>query len=309
MNPTRRDFVKLAAASAATLPLIGLGRTAEAHCGHCGTGKSKQLWRVSLCEYSLHRMIPNEVDPLDFGPFTKKTFGIEGVDYWNGEFKDKATDTKYLAEMKKRSDGAGIIGGVILIDGEGNLGDPDTAKRKQAVENHHKWIDAAKQLGCYAIRVNARSSGSYEEQLKLAADGLSMLTDYGAKNEISVIVENHGGLSSNGKWLAEVMKTVNKPHCGTLPDFGNFGKYDRYLGVKETMPFAKNVSAKSHDFDDEGNETRTDYYKMMKIVADSGFRGWVGIEFEGRKSSPVEGVKKTLALLNKVHAKLLAEMG
>ncbi len=299
MNSTRRDFVKLAAASTVMMPFA---------CASLRAAKPKRLWRVSLCEYSLHRMIPGEVDPLDFAPFTKKTFGIEGVDYWNGEFKGKVKDTKYLAEMKKRADEAGVVGGVVLIDGEGNLGDPDTTKRKQAVQKHHKWIDAARQLGCYAIRVNARSKGTYEEQLKLAADGLSMLADYGARHDINVIVENHGGYSSNGKWLAEVMKTVNKPHCGTLPDFGNFRKYDRYQGVKEIMPWAKNVSAKSRAFDEAGNEKQTDYDKMMKIVVDSGFRGWVGIEYEGRQVSEIEGVKKTLALLNRVHAKLLADM-
>lgn len=298
MNTTRRDFVKMGFASAAALPLAANRLLAA---------EDKRLWKVSLCEYSLHRMIPKQLDPLDFGPFTKKTFGIECVDYWNRPFGGKARDTRYLGEMKKRADDAGVSGGVILIDGEGNLGDPNESRRKKAVERHHKWIDAAKLLGCYAIRVNARSSGSYEEQLKLAADGLSMLSEYGQKNDISVIVENHGGLSSNGKWLAAVMKKVDSNYCGTLPDFGNFHGYDRYKGVKETMPWAKNVSAKSHAFDKDGNEKHTNYYKMMKIVVESGFRGWVGIEYEGRPPE-VEGVKKTQALLNRVHAKLLSEM-
>lgn len=271
------------------------------------TAAPKRLWKVSLCEYSLHRMISKkELDPLDFGPFTKKTFGIEGVDYWNSPFSNKAKDAKYLAEMKKRSDGAGVVGGVVLIDGEGNLGDPDDAKRTEAVRRHHKWIDAAKALGCYAIRVNARSRGTYEEQLKLAADGLRHLGEYGKKNQCAVIVENHGGLSSNGQWLAGVMKAVGMDEVGTLPDFGNFGQYDRYKGVRELMPFAKNVSAKSHEFNADGNEVHTDYARIMKIVVDSGFRGWVGIEYEGGKLSEVDGVKATRDLLAKVHAKLSA---
>jgi len=247
-----------------------------------------------------------KLEPLDFGPFTKKTFAIEGVDYWNRPFTKKAKDAAYLAEMKKRADGEGVTGGVILIDGEGNLGDPDEARRKKAVQRHHKWIDAANALGCYAIRVNARSHGTYEEQQKLAADGLRRLGEYGKKHEIAVLVENHGGLSSNGQWLAGVMKMVGMDEVGTLPDFGNFGRYDRYKGVRELMPFAKNVSAKSHAFDADGNEVHTDYYKMMKIVVDSGFRGWVGIEYEGGKLSEVDGVKATRDLLAKVHAKLSA---
>lgn len=268
--------------------------------------KPERLWRVSLCEYSLHRMIPGKLDPLDFAPFTRNTFGIEGVDYWNIPFSNRANDDKYLAEMKKRADDAGVMGGVILVDREGNLGDPDSEKREQAVQNHHKWIDAACKLGCYAIRVNARSSGSYDEQLRLAADGLASLSEYGKEKDVSVVVENHGGLSSNGEWLAAVMRRVDSPHCGTLPDFGNFRNYDRYKGVRETMPWARNVSAKSHDFDAEGNETRTDYYKMMKIVVESGYRGWVGIEYEG-KAPEVDGVRKTQALLDRVHARLLKE--
>ena len=193
-----------------------------------------------------------------------------------------------------------------MIDGEGNLGDPDENKRAQAIENHHKWVLAAKTLGCHSIRVNARSGDKlpYEEQLKLAADGLRRLSEFGAKHDCNIIVENHGGLSSNGAWLAGVMKAVDLPNCGTLPDFGNFHGYDRYQGVKETMPWAKSVSAKSHDFDEQGNETRTDYVKMMKIVVDAGYNGYVGIEYEGGKISEVEGVKKTQALLQRVRDEL-----
>jgi len=299
MPLSRRHMLQHTAAMAAgacTLPLL----TSRV------SGAPKRLWKVSLCEYSLHRMIgKKELDPLDFGPFTKKTFGIAGVDYWNRPFMGKAQDDAYLAEMKKRSDGEGVVGGVVLIDGEGNLGDPDDAKRAEAVTRHHKWIDAAVKLGCYAIRVNARSKGTYDEQQKLAADGLRSLGEYGKAHKIAVIVENHGGLSSNGQWLSGVMKMVGMNEVGTLPDFGNFHDYDRYKGTRELMPFAKNVSAKSHEFDADGNETRTDYYKIMKIVVDSGFRGWVGIEFEGGKCSEVEGVKATRDLLAKVHAKLL----
>ncbi|MBW3542973.1 MAG: sugar phosphate isomerase/epimerase [Planctomycetes bacterium] len=267
----------------------------------------KPLFRISCTEYSLHRTIDKgELAHLDYAAFVKDTFGIEGIEYWNRPFATKAEDKDYILDMRKRSDDAGVEATCILIDGEGNLGDPDEAKRVQAVDNHKKWVVAAKLLGCESIRVNARSSGSYDEQLKLAADGLRRLSEFADEHKMAVIVENHGGLSSNGQWLAAVMKAIDLDNCGTLPDFGNFGDYDRYKGVKELMPYAKLVSAKSHDFDESGNETRTDYERMMKIVVDSGYRGWVGIEYEGGRLSEVEGVKATQRLLERVREKLAA---
>jgi sugar phosphate isomerase/epimerase len=277
--------------------------------------KKAPLYKISLAQWSLNRALfgrsSEKLDNLDFAK-TTRGFGIEAVEYVNQFFKDKAKDEKYLAEMKKRAESEGVKSLLIMCDGEGNLGDPDDKKRQQAVENHHKWVEAAKFLGCHSIRVNAASRGSYEEQLKLAADGLGRLTEFGAKHEINVIVENHGGLSSNGAWLAAVIQKVGNPRCGTLPDFGNFGlgdgkTYDRYQGVKELMPFAKAVSAKSHEFDAKGNEVHTDYFKMMKIVLDAGYRGWVGIEFEGSKHPELEGIRLTKKLLEMVREKLAGE--
>lgn len=170
-------------------------------------------------------------------------------------------------------------------------------------------MEAAKFLGCHSIRVNAASDGSYDEQIKLAADGLQSLTEFGAKHKINVLVENHGGLSSNGKWLSSVIQRVGLTNCGTLPDFGNFNidsstTYDRYQGVRELMPFAKAVSAKSHEFDKDGNETQTDYFKMMKIVLDAEYRGYVGIEFEGKNLDEYEGIRATKRLLDRVRESL-----
>lgn len=263
--------------------------------------KSKPLYKISCTEYSLHHMIgKKELDNLDYAAFVKKTFKIDAVEYWNRPFMKQAKDAKYIADMKKRADDAGVKGTCILIDGEGNLGDPDLKKRVDSVDRHKKWVEAAKSLGCESIRVNARSKGTYQEQLDRAADGLRRLSRFAAPLKMAVIVENHGGLSSNGKWLAAVMKKVGLKNCGTLPDFGNFGKYDRYQGVKELMPYAKLISAKSHDFDGKGNETRTDYRRMMKIVVDAGYREYVGIEYEGRRLTEVAGVKATKRLLERV---------
>ena len=165
-----------------------------------------------------------------------------------------------------------------------------------------------------AIRVNAGSSGSYEEQQKLASDGLRRLSEHAKEAGLNVIVENHGGLSSNGEWLASVIKAVELPNCGTLPDFGNFRvsdeeNYDRYKGVTELMPYAKAVSAKSHDFDDQGNEKHTDYAKMMKIVLEAGYKGFVGIEYEGGELDEYAGIKATKKLLIKVRKGMLETAG
>jgi sugar phosphate isomerase/epimerase len=296
---SRRSFLATTAAVAAASLL---GRTAFA----APAGK----FEISLAEWSLHKtLFGGKLNHLDYAATAKKEFGIEAVEYVNQFFKDKANDGKYLAEMKQRAADQGVKSLLIMIDGEGNLGDPDEAKRKQAVENHYKWVEAAKTLGCHSIRVNAGSSGTYEEQMSRAADGLRALSEFGAKHGLNVIVENHGGLSSNGAWLAGVMKKVNLPNCGTLPDFGNFRIkdnewYDRYQGVEELMPFAKAVSAKSHDFDDAGNETKTDYLKMMKIVLAAGYSGYVGIEYEGSKLDEFAGIRATKALLEKVRTQL-----
>jgi sugar phosphate isomerase/epimerase len=268
--------------------------------------KPKPPFQISLAQWSLHRaLFSKQLDNLDFAKVAKNDYGIDAIEYVNQFFKDKAKDTKYLAEMKKRASDLGVKSRLIMIDGEGALGDADQARRIAAVENHYKWVEAAKYLGCFCIRVNAQSSGSYDEQLERAADGLHRLTEFGADHKISVIVENHGGLSSNGQWLASVIKKVNHPRCGTLPDFGNFNlgngqEYDRYKGVTELMPFAKAVSAKTHDFDEQGNETHTDYKRMMKIVIDAGYHSYVGIEYEGNGLSEPEGIRATKKLLDRV---------
>jgi sugar phosphate isomerase/epimerase len=297
---SRRHFLRHTAAGAAALSAARFSASSL-----FAEDKKAPLFKISLAEWSLHKTIfGKKLTNLDFPKTAKQDFGIEAVEYVNQFFKDKAKDEKYLADLKSRCEGEGVKSLLIMCDGEGALGDKDEAKRTTAVENHYKWVEAAKFLGCHSIRVNAHSQGSYDEQQKLAADGLRRLSEFAKKFEINVIVENHGGNSSNGQWLSGVMKMVNLPNCGTLPDFGNFHEYDRYKGVDETMPFAKGVSAKSHDFDDEGNETKTDYLKMMKIVLSHGYHGYVGIEYEGSKLSEEEGIRATKKLLERVREKL-----
>ncbi len=263
------------------------------------------LFRISLAQWSLHQtLFSGKLDNLDFPRAAKQQFGIEAVEYVNQFFKDKPQDADYLAELAKRAADEGVTNVLIMCDGLGNLGDPDGKARTEAIEKHYPWVEAAKRLGCHSIRVNAGSKGTFEEQQKLAADGLGRLSEFAAQLDTNVIVENHGGLSSNGEWLAGVMKLVDRPNCGTLPDFGNFHDYDRYRGVEELMPFAKGVSAKSHEFDAEGNEVRTDYRKMMKLVIAAGYRGWVGVEYEGKGLSEADGILATKKLLERVRDEL-----
>jgi L-ribulose-5-phosphate 3-epimerase len=299
----RRDFLERA---------VGAGIGAVAIAGVAsGTPKGRRRFKVSLAEWSLHRaLFSGGLDHLDFSRVAKNDYGIDAVEYVNQFFMDKAGDRKYLGEMKRRADDLGVKSLLIMVDNEGALGDPDEAKRKRAVENHYKWVEAAQFLGCHSVRVNARSSGSYEVQRDRAADGLRRLSMFAAIHRLNVIVENHGGLSSNGAWLAAVIRQVDHRRCGTLPDFGNFdlggGKqYDRYQGVREMMPFARAVSAKTHDFDERGNETGTDYRRMLKIVLEAGYHGHLGIEYEGERMSEPDGIRATKALLERIHGELL----
>jgi sugar phosphate isomerase/epimerase len=263
----------------------------------------KQQYKLSLAEWSLHRTLgKGTISNLDFPRIAKLTYGLDAVEYVSTFFKGKGEDTGYLTALKDSCTKYGVKSLLIMVDAEGNLADTSLAARTKAIENHYKWVKAAKFLGCHSIRVNAAGRGTMGQMQAAAIDGLSKLSDYAAGYGINVIVENHGGNSSIGKWLGEIMKTVNKPNCGTLPDLGNFYEYDRYQGVTDMMPFAKGVSGKTHDFDADGNETVIDYTKMMKIICDSKYTGYIDVEYEGNKLSEDEGIKATTALLNKVIA-------
>jgi sugar phosphate isomerase/epimerase len=260
-------------------------------------------YKISLAEWSFHNALwKNEMTNLDFPKIAKTKYNLDAVEYVSTFFKGKGEDTQYLTSLKDTCTKYGVKSLLIMVDGEGNLADTSAAVRQKAVENHYKWVKAAQFLGCHSIRVNAAGKGTMGQMQLAAIDGLTKLSDYAAKYNINVIVENHGGNSSIGKWLAEIMKTVNRPNCGTLPDLGNFYEYDRYAGVKDMMPYAKGVSGKTHDFDQDGNETVIDYAKMMKIISDSGFKGYIDVEYEGTKLSEDEGVKASIALVQKVIA-------
>ena len=303
----RRLFIQGAVAAAAGLAIGSAGRAAA---------QGAKAYEISLAQWSLNRQFfgrggADKLDPMDFARIASSQCGVNAVEYVNQFYFDAIKQPGSLAELKKRAEGEGVRSVLIMCDREGNLGDPDEKKRVTAVRNHIKWLEWAAELGCHSIRVNAASSGTYEEQQKLAADGLHMLSEIGDTYDLNVIVENHGGWSSHGRWLADVMKMVDHPRCGTLPDFGNFAiqrggrqggvslEYDKYLGVYELMPYAKGVSAKSYAFDENGDESSMDFAKLVRIALDSGFKGYIGIEFEG-PGEAFDGIAKTKALLEKI---------
>jgi len=275
------------------------------------------FFEISLAEWSFHRQLEsNQMTNLDFPAKAKNEFDISVIEYVNSFFKDKAADTAYLNELLQRCKDNGVKNQLIMIDNEGMLADLDDKKRQEAVENHYKWIDAAKYLGCAMVRVNAFGEGNPEDVQQAAADGLNRLSEYAEKVGIQITVENHGGVTSNGEWLAGLMKLTNNKNVGTLPDLGNFcirwegswsnckEMYDRYKGVTEIMPYAKGISAKTINFDANDNCVETDYARMLKIIKDAGFKGYMGIEYGGEQLSEDEGVRKTKELLLRTAANM-----
>lgn len=272
-------------------------------------GKSEDLFfDISLAQWSLNKsLFGGKLDNLDFPEYTKQNFDIHAVEYVNQFFK--SAEKSYIKDLLQRTDDLGMRNVLIMVDREGNLGEVEESKRKTAVENHYKWVEAAQLLGCHSIRVNAGGRGTEEEVAYSATRSLRELAQFAADYGIKVIVENHGGYSSRASWLASVIRNTGMVNCGTLPDFGNFRvsrteNYDIYLGMKELIPLAKGVSAKSNDFDAAGNETTKDFYRILKIVKDAGFRGYIGIEYEGSNLSENEGIQATKKLLIKAGSSL-----
>lgn len=344
MNFDRRRFLA-ASSTLATGSFLASCGSDDAPAPEATETEAGPHYGISLAQWSMHRALKGgELDNLDWPAFTKENFGIEALEWVNQFFYEEHPTLgyqprggDYIAQMKQRVADQGMKSLLIMCDRVGNLGDPDTTKRGNAVEGHFAWLDAAKELGCHSIRVNAGSDPklSPEKQADLCMDGLRRLSEHAATLGLNVIVENHGGLSSNGAWLAGVLAGVGLDNCGALPDYGNFYlvknrgnaeqyekqkelyvgdptltedefglAYDRYQGVKDLMPFAKGVSAKAHDFDENGNEIHTDFGKMMEIIVDSGYEGYLGVEYEGQETGEVEGIKKTKALLEKVIAEV-----
>jgi L-ribulose-5-phosphate 3-epimerase len=335
----RRRFLQSSTALLGATMIPGITHKALAR----NTPGDTARFRISLAQWSLHRALgAGTLDNLDFPRIAREDFGIDAVE-WSNHFLYVRNDTygyqpkprAYLSEMKRRTREHGVRNLLIMCDEVGLLGDPDTDRRRRAVEGHYAWVEAARYLDCHSIRVNSASDPSLgaQEQKRLCADGLSRLCAFARDHDINVIIENHGGLSSNGAWLASVIREVASSNCGTLPDFGNFYvtkqrgdaeqyarakapykddpvytendgglEYDRYRGMRDLMPFAKGVSAKSHDFNAQGEEIHSDYGRMLQIIAEAGYKGYIGIEYEGSKTPEMKGIALTQALLEKTIA-------
>lgn len=322
----RRKFIKktiLGATSSTIIPMTSSGilfnacqekkPTSTVATTAIPAPKEKEL-QISLAQWSLHRGIENqEVNPADFAQIASKDFGINALEYVASFYKEHTNDESYWQDLNQRAKDLSVKNLLVMVDNEGDLGDQNDETRKTAVENHYKWINAAKLLNCHSIRVNAFGSRDKTVFKNALIAGLGSLSEYAGKENINILIENHGLFSSEAAFIVDIIKELNMPNLGTLPDFGNWCTsaqwgntmipcdeiYDRYKGVSEYLPYAKGVSAKSYNFNEQGEDRIIDYHKMLKIVKDSDFEGYIGIEYEGDELSESEGIKTTKALLEK----------
>lgn len=309
---SRRTFIKQLAAGTAFMQLPWLVSCRPKQEENKPVAEAASL-KLSLAQWSIHRALEQgTLKAIDFVAIARQ-YDLNAVEYVASFYRDHATDEAYWNNLKKLANDSGVKNLLIMVDEEGDLASSDKTERTKAVENHYKWVNAASLLGCHSIRVNAFGQGSKSETQKAMIDAMSQLGEYAEKVNINVIIENHGLQSSDGKWVAEVLRQVDRPNCGTLPDFGNWcltaqwgstqiecvEQYDRYRGVAELLPYAKGVSAKSYAFNEQGEETRINYSRMLKVVKESGFDGYIGIEFEGFDMSEPDGIRATKSLLEK----------
>lgn len=302
MNVTRRRALQLGSAAITALAAKQLPAFTTV------ANEESDWLKISLQQYSFKSMLTGKqptLKTIDYPKFAVEECGIKALEYFNGFFEDKAGNASFFHDLRNRCDDLGVENQLMLCRNNRALDNPSASVRAQAVNDYRPWLEAAKTLGCHSIRVDVRSKGDAAEVQKAAVDGLNQLCDIAEPFAVDIIIENHGNHSSNGAWVASLMKAVDRKNLGTLPDFGNFGNYDRYLGVSELLPWARAVCAKTHGFHEDGTEEQTDFARMLKIVKDGGFKGYVGIEYEGSKHSPVEGVLLTKKLIQKT----LAEMG
>ncbi len=311
----RRDFIGRALAGS-----MGLLASHDLLAGQYFKGMDPKKLNISLAQWSLHRALEKgEIKAEDFAGITRDRYQIEAVEYVNAFYEEHCNDEKFWTQMNARARDAGVKNLLIMVDNEGQLGDPQESERKKAVENHYKWVDAARIMNCHSIRVNAFGTGDRQSLKYALTDGLGHLASYGRQQEIHILIENHGLHTSDAHFITEIIKEVDNPYLGTLPDFGNWclsaewgstqgGRceevFDPYLGLELMLPFARGVSAKSYDFDTEGSETSLDYSRFLKMVKSSEFDGYIGIEYEGSKLSEDEGIKATKKLIEKVWASL-----
>jgi sugar phosphate isomerase/epimerase len=318
---SRRAFIKTSLGGLGTTILSGFTLLDKTYGGrYINKHSIKEIFetddlffKISLAQWSLHRSYnKKELKVEEFPVIAKKQYDIHAVEYVNSFYSKYANDSAFWKALYTRAEDNGVKNLIIMVDEEGDLGNPNDNKRKKAIQNHFKWVEAAKILDCHSIRINGFGEGSRETVGNALVDGMGMLGEYAVQAGINVVIENHGLFSSDGKWVLDVLRRIGRDNCGTLPDFGNFctarkwgstqdgtcpEEYDRYLGVKEMMPFAKGVSVKSYRFDEHGQETTIDFGRMLQIVKEAGFTGYIGIEYEGNELSESKGILATKKLL------------
>ncbi len=313
---TRRIFIKQSA-----LAVAGVAVTALLPSFSVFAAEQKKFdFNISLAQWSLHKeLFSGRMTNLDFPVVAKQQYGFEAVEYVNQFFKDKATDTVYLNQLKQRCHDNGVKSVLIMVDQEGLLGDKNESERAQAVENHYKWVDASKHLGGHAIRVNLHGDATAEEWHRSSVKSLRALAEYADKMDMTILAENHGTWSSNAAMLVKVIQEVNHKRCKTMVDFANFcvrrekgdlwespcvEVYDKYKGVEELLPFAKGVSAKTFDFTASGEESNSDFTRMLKLVKASGYKGYIGVEYEGERLSEDEGIRASKKMLERIRKEI-----
>lgn len=296
MTYSRRDF--LARSAFATAALASVDHALQA----------AQPWlKISLQQYSFKAMLDKgDLTTPEYPAFAVEKCGIKALEYFNGFFMERAGDEAFFADLRKRCDDLGVKNQLMLCKNARALDDADSAIRTAAAKDYLPWLEASKALGMHSIRVDVRSPGDAAEVMKQAVDGLNQVCDIAAPLDVDIIVENHGNHSSNGKWVSDLMKAVDRDNCGTLPDFGNFKDYDKYQGVEDMLPWARAICAKVHEIDENGTAKDTDFERMLKIIKDGGFTGYIGIEFEGKERS-LEGVLGTKKLIRKTLRKMEGE--
>ena len=304
MNQNRRKFITNIFKSTAAISLSSSLLNNSLFANYL----SKKL-KISLqCFSFASEFYKGKFDLSNFSKIVRETYNLDGAEFWSIPFMGKEKNSIFLNELRQKSNDYGIKNTIILVDlldmqtmKQGNsLASIDKKERNQAVEDHKPWIDAAKSIGCDSIRINLWSDASKQDVTKVSLESISKLLEYSSDKNISIVIENHGGYTGDAKWLVNLIKKINNKNLGTLPDFGtlNFcikrdlsdteifsskclNQYDKYLGVKELLPFAKGISAKSTQFDLKGNETATNFKKMLRLIKKSNFEGYMSIEYEG----------------------------
>ena len=271
---------------------------------------SKKNLDIALQVYSFApELLQGKFQILDFPRIIRNDYNISGAEYWSIAFLGKEKDNEFIKSLRNNSKEFGVDNLIILVDNIDiqtmksgpSLASSIKTERDSAIDFHKQWVEVAKEIGCHSIRVNLRSKEDDNKKiLDNSSKSLHELIEFSKNYKINIVVENHGGITGDADWMVDLMENINSKYLGTLPDFGssNFcvnkgeldlegitnrceNQYDKYDGVKKLMPYAKGVSAKSHNFNEEGEELSTDFSRMIKIISESDYDGYITIEYEG----------------------------